>query len=172
MFPALFGSLTCALLVAAPRLAAASPSPESRIACGAPEFQQFSFWVGKWTVRNADGKEVGSSEITLESAGCAMREQWTAAAGGTGMSVNYFDASDGQWHQEWVGGDGTILHLRGGPEGNAMVLRGDSLRAEKALANRITWTPLDGKVKQEWATSSDGGKTWQIAFVGWYEPRR
>jgi hypothetical protein len=36
--------------------------------------------------------------------------------------------------------------------------------------NRITFTPLpDGKVRQEWATSADKGKTWQVSFLGSYE---
>lgn len=149
--------------------AAAGPSPKP--ACEAPEFRQFDFWIGKWTVRNPGGKEVGKSEISRMSEGCAVREQWKSASSISGMSINYYDSSERRWHQDWVGGDGTILHLRGGLEGSAMVLS-TTPGSQGNVTSRVTWTPLaDKKVQQEWATSNDGGKTWQVAFLGIYEPQ-
>jgi hypothetical protein len=145
-----------------------SPSPP---ACIAPEFRQFDFWLGKWDVTNPQtGKQAGTSEISRASEGCAVREQWNAANGMTGMSINYYDPGERKWHQDWVGGDGTILHLRGELVGNAMVLRGENTTAKGTSLNRVTWTPLDdGKVKQEWSTSVNGGKSWQTSFVGIYQ---
>jgi hypothetical protein len=139
--------------------------------CSAPEFKQFDFWLGKWNVMNPqNGKQAGASEITRVSEGCAIREQWKSATGTDGMSINYYDPVDHKWHQDWVGGDGSILHLQGELVGTAMILSGESKTAAGVTLNRITWTPLDsGKVKQEWATSSDSGKTWQISFVGIYQ---
>ena len=145
---------------------AASPPP----ACTAQEFRQFDFWLGKWKVTNPEGKQVGTSEISRASEGCAIREQWKSASGVNGMSINYCDAVDHQWHQDWVGGDGMILHLHGGVKDGAMVLSGNSASAKGTVMNRITWTPLPGgKVKQQWSTSSDHGGSWQTAFVGIYE---
>jgi hypothetical protein len=136
----------------------------------APEFRQFDFWLGKWKVTDPQGKRAGTSEISRQSEGCAIREQWTSAAGQGGMSINYYDATEKRWHQDWVGGDGTILHLRGNPKGGAMVLSGESKGARGTIINRITWTPLpDGKVKQEWETSTNTGKSWKTSFVGIYE---
>ena len=107
------------------------------------------------------------SEMSRVSEGCAIREQWTSANGQGGMSINYYDPADGKWHQDWVGGDGTILHLRGGLKDGAMVMSGESRGKKGTLINRITWTPLpEGKVKQEWASSANTGATWQISFVG------
>lgn len=150
-------------------LHAQSPAPSP--ACSATEFRQFDFWLGKWNVKNPQtGKQVGTSEITRVSEGCAIREQWKSVSGTNGMSINYYDAADHKWHQDWVGGDGTILHLRGELAGNAMILSGESKTSTGTTLNRMTWTPLDGKkVKQEWAASSDQGKTWQTSFVGIYE---
>src|SRR4051812_13946593 len=144
----------------------ATPAP-----CTAPEFRQFDFWIGKWRVINPlNGKEGGTSEISRASTGCAIQEEWKDARGTTGMSINYYDSNSRKWHQDWVGGDGTILHLQGELAGNAMVLTGEGKTAKGLSLNRITWTPLDGgKVKQEWALSSDNGLTWQISFVGIYE---
>jgi hypothetical protein len=37
------------------------------------------------------------------------------------------------------------------------------------VAHRIVWTALDSdQVRQLWETSSDGGKTWTVAFYGLY----
>jgi len=146
------------------------PSPPPP-ACTAAEFRQFDFWLGKWSVTSPKtGNQIGTSEISRASEGCAIREQWKAANGMGGMSINYYDPADRKWHQDWVGGDGTILHLRGDLVDNAMVLSGEINTAKGTSLNRITWTPLDrGKVKQEWSTSSDAGKSWQTSFVGIYE---
>ncbi|PZR72713.1 MAG: hypothetical protein DLM73_12700 [Chthoniobacterales bacterium] len=147
--------------------ATATPPPP---ACVAPEFRQFDFWIGRWKVTNPKGVQVGTSEITRQSEGCAIREQWLSAHGTGGTSINYYDEADRQWHQDWVGGDGTILHLHGGLVDGAMVISGETKSAKGPYLNRITYTPLaDGKVKQEWTISSDGGKTWQTTFLGIYE---
>lgn len=168
--------LSVLLLTAAATLAflglrpvlAQTPSPKLR--CQEPEFRQFDFWLGKWTVRNPAGNEVGRSEVSRQSGDCAIREQWTAASGNGGMSLNYYDPAEHSWHQDWVGSDGTILHLRGGLKDGAMVLTSKAAKDSSAL-NRIRWTPLPNKqVRQEWAMSSDGGKTWQTAFDGLYSP--
>ena len=146
-----------------------SPSPPP--ACTAPAFRQFDFWLGKWNVINPkNNKQSGTSEISRVSEGCAILEQWKAVSGTAGMSVNYYDPADRKWHQDWVGGDGTILHLRGELVGNAMILSGETKTSKDTTLNRITWTPLEGgRVKQEWVISSDNGRTWQISFVGVYE---
>ncbi len=150
---------------------AATPAPAPTPACQEPPFRQFDFWVGKWNVKNAKDVQVGTSEVSRVSEGCAVREQWRAASGQGGTSLNYYDASDHEWHQDWVGGDGTILHLHGGRQGEVMIL-GNTMKTSKGgtYRNRITYTPLPGgKVEQEWAASTDEGKTWQVSFLGTYE---
>ncbi len=149
---------------------ASSAKPSPTPACQAAEFRQFDFWLGKWAVKNPQGQQVGTSEISRQAEGCAIREQWTAASGKGGMSINYYDESDHQWHQDWVGGDGTILHLHGGLKDGVMVISDEPKSGQSALINRISYTPMpDGKVKQEWSISKDNGQTWQTSFLGIYE---
>jgi hypothetical protein len=155
---------------------ATSPSPNSvacstRVpGCTAPEFRQFDFWLGRWKVTNPKGGASRHERDLALSEGCAAREQWTSARGQGGTSLNYYDSSGHEWHQDWIGGDGTILHLHGGIKNGTMVLTDESSGTKASILNRFTFTPLpDGKVKQEWAMSKDEGATWQISFVGTYE---
>lgn len=161
-----------ALSLSALALIAASPTPSpapTAKPCDGPEFRQFDFWIGKWTVHAPDGRQVGTSEITAVAGSCAIREQWQGAGGSPGTSLNYYDPAEKHWHQDWVGGDGTILHLRGGLEGKAMVMSEESETAKGKIINRITWTPLlGGEVQQQWEVSEDGGKTWKTSFLGIY----
>lgn len=154
-----------------PAASATTPTPTPPPpACVDAAFRQFDFWLGNWKVKNPQGVQVGTSEITRVSEGCAVREQWLSARGKGGTSINYYDAADQQWHQDWVGGDGTILHLRGGLKDGVMILSGDTKGQKGPIENKVSYTPLpDGKVKQEWLISDDGGKTWQTTFLGIYE---
>lgn len=142
--------------------------------CSAPEFREFDFWLGRWEVRNTDGEVIGHNEIRRISAGCGLLESWEGRGGGTGMSINTFDADLGRWTQRWVG-SGASLWLEGRLEGPAdqrrMVLSGTAPRStpEGNVMDRISWTPeADGRVVQLWEISSDGGETWQELFRGLY----
>lgn len=138
--------------------------------CDAPSFRQFDFWLGVWSVKDSAGHEIGANDVTREASGCALAEHWKGADGSTGTSVNYYDPSDGHWHQLWVGSGGLILHLRGTLDGGAMVLQDVRATPKGAVHDRITWTPLsDGRVRQAWDISTDGGATWRRSFVGYYE---
>jgi hypothetical protein len=142
--------------------------------CTAPEHRQFDFWVGEWQVTDSAGtREYGSNVITSEEAGCVLRERWTGAGGGTGQSMNFFDRHQGQWHQVWVASGGNVLRLSGGLKSGSMVMEGDGVSPAGApVRNRISWIPQpDGRVRQLWTRSTDGGKTWQPGFDGWYARR-
>lgn len=149
-----------------------SPSPSPTPACTDPEFHQFDFLVGKWTVKDAKGKELGKSEITRVSDGCAVCEHWHDANGPEGTSLNYYDRNDQQWHQDWVGGRGGILHLHGALRDGAMVLSGETRKGGKVTLHRITWSSLPNHtVEQNWEISTDDGASWNVAFLGYYWKR-
>jgi hypothetical protein len=138
--------------------------------CGAPEHRQFDFWLGTFEVRTADDKLAGHNVIELTLDGCALTEHWTGAGGGQGRSINFFDRTDGKWHQVWIDDHGRPLYLAGGLEGGSMVLAGETRdKAGQVTLQRITWTPLpDGRVRQHWESSQDAGATWSTAFDGYY----
>ena len=141
--------------------------------CPDPAQRQFDFWVGEWEVTDSAGtRTMGTSEVTREENGCLVHEHWHGRGGGSGQSLNYYDPS-GRWQQDWVGSGGGILHLAGGLDGTAMVLTGASKQPNGASQlQKVSWIPQpDGRVRQFWQVSNDGGATWTVSFDGWYRRR-
>jgi hypothetical protein len=140
--------------------------------CSTPLHRQFDFWLGEWEVRDKDGKPQGENRISLVHGGCALLEEWRSARGSTGSSLNLYDASRKRWHQTWVDSSGGLLMLDGRFADGAMTLEGDApdpKAREGVSRQRIRWTALpDGRVRQLWEGSSDGGQAWQVVFDGYY----
>jgi len=158
--------------VVAPARAAAAAEPEPRI-CSDPEFRQFDFWVGNWTVQDESRQFAGDNRITLEQRGCVVVEHWSSARGGTGQSLNYYDPVARAWKQRWVG-LGLILEMQGRFDHGAMVLEGPLYYVREKRTSRLrgTWSALpDGRVRQLFVESADGGKTWAPWFDGYYSRR-
>jgi hypothetical protein len=156
------------LLVAQETVPAAAPKP-----CAAPEHRQFDFWIGEWEVTRPDGAPAGRNRIESILDGCALRESWTGAKGGSGNSYNAYDRQRGRWHQTWVDNGGLVLRLDGTFAAGKMVLSGESRDSAGArVLNRITWQETaPGAVRQLWETSRDGGRTWSVVFDGRYRKR-
>lgn len=151
-------------------LNAGRAQPAPRKPCTASEYRQFDFWVGDWTVTRPDGRLAGTNRVERIEGGCGVQEHWRGAGGGTGRSINAYSQQDGKWHQTWLDSGGLLLHLTGGLRDGRMVLEGQTRgRDGKIVRQRITWTPRDdGRVRQLWEQSNDGGKTWYTAFDGLY----
>jgi hypothetical protein len=164
------------LLLQAP-VATQSPAPPKAMA--APKSPAPARSIGNsisgsasWDVTGPKGGFAGINRIELVDGGCALFENWASGGGGyTGRSLNSVDG-DGRWRQSWVDSSGGRLELVGGLVDGKMVMEGDSPPAkpgEPNVKNRITWTPqADGGVRQVWEASSDGGKSYTIAFDGLY----
>lgn len=165
-----------ATIVIAMFLTAEAQEKEAPEPCmDAPEARQFDFWLGTWDVRLQDGTEAGVNTIEKEQGGCVLVERWTSSRGGTGMSLNYYDPVGRQWVQNWVGADGSVIDIRGNLEDDGSMLLDGSIRyIGKPDDDRIRgrWTPLDdGRVRQHFEVSTDGGETWTDWFDGFYTRR-
>lgn len=135
-----------------------------------PEDRQFDFWVGSWTVSNAQGQVIGQSTITHDLEGCVVREAWTDGYGNRGTSVNFYDPATKHWHQVWTSENGTITHYQGdlvdGEMRFSAIGFGDA--DGKTHFRHMTFTPRkDGSVRQ-FFEDSDDGKTWTPSFEGIY----
>jgi len=134
-------------------------------------FQDFDFWIGEWDVRLANGTLAGSNIIKPVERGCALTEYWTNANSGTGMSINYLDKASNEWVQVWHGEDGSQIIIRGGLTDDGMALEGyiNYVGNGTTAPFRGLWTPLpDGRVRQYFEQSNDGGSTWVPWFEGFY----
>jgi Tetratricopeptide repeat len=136
-----------------------------------PRYQQFDFWLGDWDVFNPAGTQVGTNTIQKIAGGCALLENWESVTGGNGTSLNFFDASEGKWVQNWADGSGEVIRKEGEFKDGAMRLEGYLIHRDGTKSRyRGTWTPLpDGRVRQFLEVSPDGGKTWNTWFDGYYK---
>ena len=140
--------------------------------CAAGEHRQFDFWLGRWTAYSKDGRKQGTNHLHKIMDGCGMQENWVGASGDfEGTSYNFYMPEKGKWHQTWVDNSGGRLLLEGGFNDGRMRLRGSRPGKDGTrVIDRITWTPLpDGRVRQHWQASGDGGKTWSEVFDGYYQ---
>ncbi len=134
-------------------------------------FGAFDFWVGSWDVHDASGVLQGTNTITRDERGCMLTERWTNVVGGTGMSVNFLDRITGEWVQIWNSEGGAQIQIRGGITDDGMLLTGTlhNVAAATTFPFRGLWTPLpDGRVRQYFEQSNDGGETWVPWFEGFY----
>lgn len=134
-------------------------------------FNEFDFWVGEWDVHIANGTLAGHNVIESTQHGCVLTENWTSATGGTGSSINYVDKINGEWVQVWNDASGSQINIRGGMTENGMLLTGTIHYVSNGTTAdfRGLWTPLDdGRVRQFFEQSSDGGDTWSPWFEGFY----
>ena len=138
-------------------------------------FRAFDFWVGDWDVRLADGSIAGTNTIEPAQRGCVLLESWQSASGGTGMSINYLDKATGEWVQVWNAEGGSQINIRGGITDEGMLLVGTLHNVASGTTSpfRGLWTPLDdGRVRQFFEQSTDGGATWSPWFEGFYTRKK
>ena len=87
------------------------------------------------------------------------------------MSVYYLDKATGEWVQVWNAEGGSQIHIRGGMTDEGMELIGQihDVASDTTSPFRGLWTPLeDGRVRQYFEQSNDGGETWVPWFEGFY----
>jgi len=134
-------------------------------------FAEFDFWVGDWEVHGPAGVLAGTNSIQKEERGCVLVERWVNSAGGTGQSINYVDQVTGEWVQVWNAEGGSQINIRGGLTEDGMLLVGTmhTVGTDTTIPFRGLWTLLpDGRVRQFFEQSGDGGETWTTSFEGFY----
>jgi hypothetical protein len=157
---------------AADETASTGQAPVSATPCEDQEkFREFDFWIGEWDVHTSDGQFAGRNVIESSHGGCVLFENWASASGGTGFSMNYLDKITDEWVQIWTDAGGSQINIRGGLTDDGMLLTGQIHYVSNGTTApfRGLWTPQpDGRVRQFFEQSNDGGKTWQPWFEGFY----
>ncbi|MEM9023396.1 MAG: hypothetical protein AAGB22_06625, partial [Bacteroidota bacterium] len=146
-----------------------APSKPATKPCTSEAHRQFDFWAGEWDVFNTSGKQVGTNHIQSILGGCVLEENWKGAGGSLGKSFNTYDPQSGLWKQVWVDNSGSTIHFAGSLVDGNMVLKGENVRNGKTVTYEMTYFPQeDGRVRQFWKASTDGGTTWKTLFDGMY----
>ncbi len=132
-----------------------------------PEHKQFDFWIGSWNVEDTQGHPVGKNVIERLEDGCILLENWTGLQGGTGKSINFYDATTRKWRQTWVSSTGNVNEYQGEFKDGALRFEG-KLSGRGGNSNamlRLTFFNLGpDKVRQFSEVSADGGKTWSVNY--------
>ncbi len=138
--------------------------------CCSKSYDQFDFWLGKWEVKNKDGRVVGQSSIQKLESNCLVSEKWEGNNNFSGRSYNYYNPETDTWNQLWVSNNGEILKLEGKAETDKMILTGGLISdPEGNYKNQIVWTAReDGTVTQEWLLLSEENEVIKNLFFGIY----
>ncbi len=160
------------LVCAAVALAAAWPSAARAAApaCVAAAYHQYDFFVGSWNVYHKDGKQFAADVVSKQMNGCVISERWLGSQT-HGVGYSAYDAGHGDWVQSFFGDDGSVLVMRGRPQGDGLLFVGDDFPKPGVVEhNRVLFRPLKGGTVEEYWTVSRDGKTWSEAFDGFFRP--
>ncbi len=154
--------------------------------CRAPDYHQFDFWIGDWTIkqkiRRADGGWFEADATTTVSpilGGCALVEHWKGdvlffwegmkeAEPLQGFSVRAYDPKTKQWILSWMDSRRPRFgeFVGGFSDGRGEFFKKSSTPDGKQTTTRITFSDItQSAVHWDLAVSSDAGKSWQILWV-------
>jgi tetratricopeptide (TPR) repeat protein len=142
----------------------------------APEYRQMDFWVGVWDVTSS-GAPAGVNRIEKSLGDCVIVENWTGTSGLTGKSFNIWDVTRKEWRQSWVDSSGTITEYHGTWKDGTMTYLATSLLPDangtlQETQQRMTFFDQKGTIRQLGESSTDGGKTWTVAYDLVYHPKK
>ena len=131
----------------------------------APEFRQFDFWIGEWSVVTAKGEmPAGDSRIELTLGDCVIVENWTSKNSlYAGKSYNVYNVTEKRWEQFWVDNSAGMIHFYGGLKDGVMDFYTQDQAQPDGTSNQrhLRFFPLaPDKVRQFSQASADHGKTW------------
>jgi len=156
------------LVLAAIKKVAAQVQPNG-LACAAPEFSQFDFWIGDWDVTGAlKGVPAGTSHISKEMGGCVIWENWTSKGSGYfGKSYNTYNVNLHRWEQYWVDNGAGSMFFHGQLKDGVMDYWTDDIPQPdgKMMRRHLQFFNLSpDRVRQFSQQSFDGGKTWKVEY--------
>ena len=169
-----------AVSVLGPSVGAQSAQPAAAKAVAAPcqsdlNRRRFDFWIGDWVVTAWAGAGVtlgprSQNHIAPELEHCVIREHWTAATGGKGESMNFWDPNRRAWRQIWMDQGQWSLDYEGEYKDGAMRFHGWTLGpgGERRLEKLTFFNISPDTVRQLFEQSTDSGKTWRTTFDGRY----
>jgi hypothetical protein len=136
-----------------------------------PDNRALDFWLGQWSVAAPGSAPTSTSTVALELNKCVVVERWDGGRGHTGENVFAYSVDDRGWHGLFADNEGRVHVFFDGKASPGMTqFTGPSQGANgETILNRVTIRKIStDQVEQAWEKSSDGGKSWEIAFRGEY----
>ena len=142
---------------------------------GQPESRALDFWLGEWTIGVPNEHTDATSKVSLELGDCVVVERWDGGHGHVGENMFGYSADDKSWHGMFADSVGHVhVFVNGHAGSDSAEFVGPSKAANgETVLNRITISRNGpDQVRQLWAKSSDGGKTWTTVFQGEYTRKK
>jgi hypothetical protein len=136
-----------------------------------PDNRALDFWLGQWAIGGPGGSPSAISTVALDLDKCLVIERWDGGRGHAGENFFAYSADDKSWHGMFADNEGRVHVFVDGNASPGMAQFSGPSRGPngESILNRVTIRSTGAdKVEQAWEKSSDGGKTWTIAFRGEY----
>jgi tetratricopeptide (TPR) repeat protein len=131
---------------------------------GSPDNAEFDFWIGEWDVQTPQGQHAGNSSIQKILGNCVVLENWSGG-GLDGKSFNIYNRGLKKWQQYWVDTSGRVTVYTGELVDGEMRYLAEAGLQNGPQARKMTFSKLGpDKVRQLGEMSTDGGKTWTVAY--------
>lgn len=138
--------------------------------CSVPESSQLDFWVGEWKATWVDQNGVtqtGKNVIKRILGGCTVEENFSTSDGSfIGRSYSVYNSRKGIWEQTWVDNSGSYLALKGGMDGDRMILslEGMTKDGNKVIQRMVFYDIKEDSFTWDWENSTDGGNTYTLQW--------
>lgn len=131
-----------------------------------PSYHAFDFWIGQWDVHDKGGEMVGTNNVESILGQCALMENWSGRAKGTGKSINVFNKVKEKWQQLWVDDRGEVTEFVDGTyKDGTMTFTSTKYKGETKILLRLSFYNLGpDKVRQFAEYSMDEGKNWSTNY--------
>jgi hypothetical protein len=143
---------------------------DSRPCSRTAETRQLDYWLGNWTMANAD---VGSnsSKVYLSLDKCVFVEHWENGKGHVTEKMLAYSPEEKNWYGMFADNEGRVHVFLDGKVGSGTAeFHGPSHGPKgEVVLNRLKVVRLSpNKVEETWEKSTDQGATWTTAYRAEY----
>ena len=146
-------------------------APDGNSCANNPDTHQLDYWLGTWTVPNADGSGATTSSVHLSLDQCMFVEHWENGKGHVTEKMFAYSPEDQKWAGMFADNEGRVhifpdgtvssgrAEFRGpsrGPNGEVILHR---LTIVRAAPNRL---------QETWEKSIDNGASWSTVYRAEY----
>ncbi|MBD3637985.1 MAG: hypothetical protein HUJ25_11575 [Crocinitomicaceae bacterium] len=130
----------------------------------------FDFWVGTWEAKwtNKKGETIyGENVVSKTAGGKVILENFSDTTNQFfGTSISVFSPVDSSWHQAWADNSGGYIDLIGVVEGDIRIFQTKAVKyGDRTIVRRMIFYNIQpDSFTWDWEVSTDGGKTWKLAW--------